>query len=924
MQVFAEADDELAKPSGPQACVRHISSIQIRNLLPFPARDTLASVLTQRLAVSPASSPTTKRRLRSSSSGSATIRRPRTVSHSSALEIPAETLSPSFEASTSKTGSSWLNDTFNSQNSQKELEKVIWSRLMETFLSINLPEGDELAPSSPTPSSVSEEQVASKKNAHLRRPHGSVDAQRTNARPPSGSPMARHTRQAASFSSSSVTKNRRRTSSPPASAIDVVDTSAQSSASPRKTAFPRSPPLTPPPVAYSDVSPVPIFISSFHRPSTNPKFELDSADTAFAKWANLSTDRVIGKGKEKEVATEDGFAEHEGGEWSLLSAWDMKVTDLVPLPNDLAEQPWKLPENSLIVTLANSNRAYYLPSTLVSLSPIPSRSHSPDYSSDTEVSRRNAAAPHALIRGRQRKSQRELKSANLNEIVKLVSLQASLSDARSLLSEVVRSCDQLIEEDRCSILRREASERDYHLQRLQEQQDVMDDIVKSTRLGISSLREQLHQRRMRLAEARALYEDDLLTEFDAGVRLSDERRRVQTLRKQKIEPMRTSLLSTLAFIFPIELLSPPDLLYTILSVPLPIPLQGTDPAPPLSLPFFSAVNEDSVATALGYAALVVQLMAVYLCRGLVYPITFPLYSKGVDTYRFEYAVFLLNKDIELLMADLNLRALDLRHTLFNLKNLLLTLTSGEIALPKPRLLPSPSVVSITSGLQSPGPIPAGTTEPSPLSLDETSTTPKSSAIVLPAVDADDTESALGMDGASMDTSSSAGTATLSSGSTIRPRMPRIQIQSYLGLAPLTSMWRTRYPSTASTSKSEDAQDVDAATISASASTSTSTSSESPTSESSLESSESTSPDEESCEEDEDDEDDRRTVRGASVPTTPITEVRSDRSFGIAALDNLKIEICGTNGHAPKALADEEVDSEKHRDVVPVRTPPLTR
>lgn len=26
---------------------------------------------------------------------------------------------------------------------------------------------------------------------------------------------------------------------------------------------------------------------------------------------------------------------------------------------------------------------------------------------------------------------------------------------------------------------------------------------------------------------------------------------------------------------------------------------------------------------------------------------FPLFSKGVDTYRFEYAVFLLNKDIEM-------------------------------------------------------------------------------------------------------------------------------------------------------------------------------------------------------------------------------------------------------------------------------------
>lgn len=26
---------------------------------------------------------------------------------------------------------------------------------------------------------------------------------------------------------------------------------------------------------------------------------------------------------------------------------------------------------------------------------------------------------------------------------------------------------------------------------------------------------------------------------------------------------------------------------------------------------------------------------------------FPLFSKGVDTYRFEYGVFLLNKDIEM-------------------------------------------------------------------------------------------------------------------------------------------------------------------------------------------------------------------------------------------------------------------------------------
>ena len=68
----------------------------------------------------------------------------------------------------------------------------------------------------------------------------------------------------------------------------------------------------------------------------------------------------------------------------------------------------------------------------------------------------------------------------------------------------------------------------------------------------------------------------------------------------------------------------------------------------------------------------------------------------MDTYRFEYAVFLLNKDLELvrhsidpllrnltdelltkLMTERNLRALDMRHTLPNLKNLLLTLTDPD-------------------------------------------------------------------------------------------------------------------------------------------------------------------------------------------------------------------------------------------------------
>ena len=85
--------------------------------------------------------------------------------------------------------------------------------------------------------------------------------------------------------------------------------------------------------------------------------------------------------------------------------------------------------------------------------------------------------------------------------------------------------------------------------------------------------------------------------------------------------MRSNLISIVSFIYPIELVSPPDLLFSILDVPLPIPVATTDPAPPLTLPHYKDVTEDSVATALGYSAQVVQLLSAYMGHRLVYPVT---------------------------------------------------------------------------------------------------------------------------------------------------------------------------------------------------------------------------------------------------------------------------------------------------------------
>ncbi len=120
----------------------------------------------------------------------------------------------------------------------------------------------------------------------------------------------------------------------------------------------------------------------------------------------------------------------------------------------------------------------------------------------------------------------------------------------------------------------------------------------------------------------------------------------------------------------------------------------------------SATEADpaSTAAALGHVAQIVYLLSLYLLTPIPYPPsphgststifdpistnmsstaarTFPLYQKGAVTYRFEYGVFLLNSDVELLMSRQGSRMVDLRHTLPNLKYLLTVLTSGKGELP---------------------------------------------------------------------------------------------------------------------------------------------------------------------------------------------------------------------------------------------------
>lgn len=140
-------------------------------------------------------------------------------------------------------------------------------------------------------------------------------------------------------------------------------------------------------------------------------------------------------------------------------------------------------------------------------------------------------------------------------------------------------------------------------------------------------------------------------------------------------------------IYPIEPIPDKPLAFTIAGIALP----NSN---------FADIDRDAVAAALGFTAHLVYLLSFYLSMSIPYPInpylsssliqdpvsvslpqrTFPLYPVNVH-YRFEYGVFLLNKNIEFLLNKQGLRVLDIRHTLPNLKYLLYILTAGTAEIP---------------------------------------------------------------------------------------------------------------------------------------------------------------------------------------------------------------------------------------------------
>lgn len=224
-----------------------------------------------------------------------------------------------------------------------------------------------------------------------------------------------------------------------------VNGSASPAASPKKMGFPHSPPLTPPPSHHEPRAP--IYMSSFHRPSTNPIFDIE-VDGKGVVQADLSACQIrvqlwgqsdggsnkgVDKGKGKGVSqpTEDGH------EWKVFCTWDLDLSELIPLPDEvslssmsldvclqhillqLETYPSKLPSNTLLVKFVDSRSTFYLPHSLLGATPEDSLPQSPDYNSDTEVTLHSRRPiPSLFIQTRRRTFKKDLTTSSYQDLVK--------------------------------------------------------------------------------------------------------------------------------------------------------------------------------------------------------------------------------------------------------------------------------------------------------------------------------------------------------------------------------------------------------------------------------------------------------------------------------------------------------------------------
>jgi hypothetical protein len=229
---------------------------------------------------------------------------------------------------------------------QRLLEKVLQSRLVETLITVAVPSPVEQPstpekPSTPAPSyrdrHPSPRASPASKSKHS--PHNSSSKSTLGSREEQSAKRVSRTgttKSTDSLAPTPVTPNRR-----------GVTSSTKLNGNASKSVPPASQVKADP-----ETRNVPNFISGVHRPSTNPDFSLDLND--FSKWTDPSATHISvqlwarlppdspsaqrnEKGKEK---TSDGV-DISDPQWRIAGKWDICLADLVPYPDEVSSSQFQ-------------------------------------------------------------------------------------------------------------------------------------------------------------------------------------------------------------------------------------------------------------------------------------------------------------------------------------------------------------------------------------------------------------------------------------------------------------------------------------------------------------------------------------------------------------------------------------------------------
>lgn len=314
------------------------------------------------------------------------------------------------------------------------------------------------------------------------------------------------------------------------------------------------------------------------------------------------------------------------------------------------------------------------------------------YTTFTDLPVHDSARQELLAPPKEHPDGRVLPSTSYDALMKLSTLDDCIQDALATRDRIADEIERILEDNKESTsLVDQVPETEASLASVEEVVNAEKRRVNAMKRRRAELEANIKQRREKMQSGDA-EQRKIMGELNEQKAMKEEMKKSIEAVADEVSGQRRRICEDLLKIFPIEPVPGKSLSFTIRGLPLP----NSD---------FDDANEEATAAALACVAQVINLLSPYLSVILPYPITlngststiddplaighqnqnhlrtYPLYMKGVVRYRFEYGVFLLNKNLEMLSNCLGLRPVDIRHTLPNLKYLLYIATAGKGELP---------------------------------------------------------------------------------------------------------------------------------------------------------------------------------------------------------------------------------------------------